>query len=323
MDRRTLLFAAVALAASSRRAVAQTRVYRIGFLGGSSPTSPESRHVWQAFREALRELGYVEGRNLVIEGRYYGDRLDQVPGLAAELVRLRVDVIVAAAPPAPEAARRATSTIPIVLANHTDPVGSGLAASLAKPGGNVTGLSLLAPELRVKQLQLLKEILPELRRVALLRIPTLPVDLKELEVQARSLGVQVFAVDAHGPADIAGAVAAAARERVGALMVLGGSMFFAHRETLVAEAARNRLPTVYLLREFVEAGGLLAYGVDLRENFRRAAGYVDRILRGARPGDLPIEQPSKFELAVNLKAASAIGVTVPPGVLARADLIIR
>ena len=325
MDRRTLLGSSLALLAVPMRAFAQApaRVFRIGFLGGSSPTSPESRHVWQAFLEELRRLGYVEGRNMVLEGRYYGDRLEQLPALAAELVQREVDVIVAAAPPAPEASRRASSTIPIVMANHTDPVASGLVASLARPGGNVTGLSLQARELRVKQLQLLKEVLPRLTRVAFLRNPTIPLDLNELESAARSLQLQVQIADARAPNELADALSAAATGRSGALVVLGGSMFFAHRARIAELAIRNRLPTVYLLADNVDAGGLMAYGPDLRDNFRRAAGYVDRILKGAKPGDLPIEQPTKFELAINLKTARALGIAIPPPVLARADRIVE
>ena len=325
MDRRTWLAAAVGLIAAPRVGDAQApaKVFRIGLLGGSTPTSPEAGHIWAAFFQEMRDLGYVEGQNVVFVGRYYGDRIEQLPAFAAELVRLQVDVIVAAATPAPETARRATSTIPIVVANHTDPVGSGLAQSLARPGGNVTGLSLVALELRLKQLQLLKEILPGLSRVAFLRHPTIPLDWRELESAARSLMIRVQMVDARGPNDFAGAFAAAARERAGAMIVLGGSTFFANRWRLAELAGRSRLPTVYLLREHVEAGGLMAYGVDLRDSFRRAAGYVDKILKGARPGDLPIERPTKFELAINLRAAKALGLAIPPAVLARADHLVE
>jgi putative tryptophan/tyrosine transport system substrate-binding protein len=325
LSRRAWLAGALGLLALAAPARAQTtaRVFRIGLLGGSSPTSPEAGHVWQAFFQELRDLGYVEGRNLIVEGRYYGDRLDQVQGFAAELVRLRVDVILAAAAPAPEAARRVTDTIPIVMANHPDPVGSGLAASLARPGGNVTGLSLLAPEMRVKQLEMLKEVLPRLSRVAFLRHPSIPLDMRDLERATQAMGLSVLVVQARVPEEFAAAFAAATRARAGALAVLAGSMFFAHRASIAELAARHRLPTVYLLREHVEAGGFMAYGVDLRDNFRRAAAYVDRILRGADPADLPIERPRKFLLAVNLKAAKGLGITVPPSVLTRADQIIE
>jgi putative ABC transport system substrate-binding protein len=325
MDRRTVLTGALALLAGPAiaRAQAPARAHRIGFLGGSSPDSPEARHVWAAFLQELRELGYAEGQNLVIEGRYYGDRLERVQPFADELVRLRVDLIVAAATPAPEAARRATSTIPIVMANHADPVGSKLVAGFARPGGNVTGLSLSSPAMRTKQLQLLKEILPNLTRVALLRHPTIPLDLSELHEAARSMKLQAQVVEAKMPDDLAGAVSAAAREGAGALFVLAGSMFFAHRKRVAELAARHRLPDVYLLREHVDAGGFMAYGVDLRDSFRHAARYVDRILKGAKPGDLPIEQPTKFVLAINRKTARTLGLTIPPAVLARADHIVE
>jgi putative ABC transport system substrate-binding protein len=324
MDRRAWLMGSLGFLATPLVTAAQppARVFRIGLLGGSTPTSPES-HIWEAFFQELRNLGYVESQNVVFEGRFYGDKVEQLPSFAAELVRLNVDVIVAAASPAPEAARRATATIPIVMANHADPVGSGLVASFARPGGNVTGLSLPGMELRLKQLQLLKEIVPRLSRVAFLRQPTIPLDHRELEAAARSLTIRVQVVEARAPGEFPEAFAAATRERAGALIVLAGSMFFANRTRLAELAVKSRMPAVYLLREHVQAGGLLAYGVDIRDNFRRAAGYVDRILKGIRAADLPVEQPTKFELAINLKAAKAIGLTIPPSVLARADHLLE
>jgi putative ABC transport system substrate-binding protein len=288
------------------------KVFRIGILSGASPTSPLAWPVWQAFFQGLRELGYVEGQNVVFEGRYYGDKVERLPALADELVRLQVDVIVAGATPAPETARRATATIPIVMANHSDPVSSGL-----------TGLSMASPALRVKHLQLLKEVLPRLTRVAFLKNPTIPLDLKELEAAAQAQKLQVHVVEASTPSELGDAFSAATRMRAGALCVLAGYMFWAHRARLAKLTAASRLPTVYLLREHVEAGGLMPYGVDLRDTYRRAAGYVDKILKGARPGDLPIEQPAKFELSINLKAAKGLGLTIPPSVLARADLIVE
>jgi ABC-type uncharacterized transport system substrate-binding protein len=325
MDRRTWLMGSLGVLGAPLVAEAQApaKVFRIGILSGASPTSPLGRPVWQSFFEGLRDLGYVEGRNVMFEGRYYGDSVERIPALAAELVRLLVDVIVAGAVPAPEAARRATSTIPIVMANHNDPVGSGLAVSLAKPGGNVTGMSMVSPELRIKQLQLLKEILPNLTSVAFLRNPAIPLDLQDLKAAAHSLKLQVHVVEASAPNQLGDAFSDATRKRAGALIVLAGYMFWAHRTRLAALAAASRLPTVYLLREHVDAGGLMAYGVDLRDNYRRAAGYVDKILKGAKPGDLPIEQPTRFELAINLKAAKGLGLTIPPAVLARADLIVQ
>ena len=325
IDRRTWLLSALSVVTAPLAANAQAppRVFRIGLLGSSGPNSTDSRHIWQGFFQGLRDLGWVEGRNVVFEGRFYGSRLEQLPAFAAELVRLQVDVIVAGAPPAPEAARDATSTIPIVMANHSDPVASKLVARLARPGGNITGLSMLSREMRVKQLQLLKETLPHLTRVAFLRHPDIVLDVRELEAAARSLGLSSHVVEARTPNELADAFSAATRQRAGALSVLAGAVFFAHR-TLIAELAlKNRLPTVYLLREHAEAGGLLTYGIDLVDNWRRVAGYVDKILRGAKPGDLPIEQPTKLELVINLKTAKALGIAIPRSVLARADQIIE
>jgi putative ABC transport system substrate-binding protein len=304
-------------------AQAPPRMFRIGVLGGSSPTSAEASHIWKEFFQGLRDLGWVEGQNIAVEGRYYGDRLDRLPALATELARVPVDVIVAAAPPAPEAARSATSTIPIVMANHPDPVAARLAASLARPGGNVTGLSLLSREMRIKHLQLLKELLPRLTRVAFLRHPDIPLDVSDLVVTARSLALAMHVIEAPTPGSIASAFAEATRQRAGAMSGFVGSMFFAHRAQIAQLAVRSRMPTVYLLREHAEAGGLLTYGIDLRDSFRRAAGYVDKILRGARPGDLPIEQPTKFELVINLKTAKALRITIPASIVARADQLIE
>jgi putative ABC transport system substrate-binding protein len=303
------------------------KVYRIGLLGGSPPTSPEAAHVWEGFFQGLRELGYVEGQNILIEGRFYGDQTERLSALAAELVQLNVDVIVAGSTPAPEAAQRATSTIPIVMANHADPVRSGLVASLARPVRNVTGLSLLAPELVGKQLQLLKEAVPGISRVAVLSQPTIPTHallLREAEVAARSLKVQLQVLEARAPSDFASAFSAMTKDRAGGLIVLaGGAMFFNHRTRIVELAAQSRLPAIHPRKEYAEAGGLMAYGGNLRESFRRAATYVDKILKGAKPGDLPIEQPTKFEFVVNLKTAKALGLTIPPSVLLRADQVIQ
>ena len=327
MDRRTFIRAfAGGLVAAPRVVGAQQRAsaWRIGMLGGSSPTSPEAAHVWGGFLQGLRELGYVDGRNIVIEGRYYGNSIERLPALAAELIRLEVDVIVAGAPPAPEAARRATATIPIVMINHNDPVGSGLAASLAKPAGNVTGMSLATAALRGKQLQLLKEIVPGLTTVAVLWNPTGPaLELKELEAAARSLNLQLQVVEARTSSEFPAAFAAATKKRAGALLPQGGSVYFANKARLVELATENRLPAIYGVKEYVEAGGLMAYGVDLGESARRAAWYVDRILKGARAGDLPIEQPTKFELAINLRAAKALGLAVPASLLLRADKVLE
>jgi putative ABC transport system substrate-binding protein len=327
MDRRTFLgtFAGGLLAAPiAAQAQPQANASRIGILGGSTPTSPEAAHVWAGFFQGLRELAYVDGRNIVIEGRYYGDSIERLPTLAAELVRLKVDVIVAGAPPAPEAARRATATIPIVMINHNDPIGSGLVASLAKPAGNVTGMSLATPALRGKQLQLIKEVVPRLTSVAILWNPNGPsLELSALEAAARSLNLQLHVVEARTSSEFPAAFAAATTKRAGALLPHGGSVYFADRVRLVQVAAESRLPTLYGVKEYVEAGGLIAYGVDLRDSARRAAAYVDKILKGSKAGDLPIEQPIKFQLFVNLKAAKSLGLTIPQSVLLRADEVIQ
>jgi ABC-type uncharacterized transport system substrate-binding protein len=302
---------------------AATTVWRIGVLTALYPPDAAPS---QAFRQQLRALGYVEGQNLVIEWRYAQGQDDRLPALAAELVRLNVHLLVADATIAIRAAMKATSTIPIVMANHPDPVGSGLVASLARPGGNVTGLSLLAPELRGKQLQLLKETVPRLGRVAVLMNPTIPSNalaVRELEVAAQALKLRLQVLKARAPAEFGEAFSAATHERAEALLIITSSMFFAHRVRLVELVARNRLPAVYSVREFVEVGGLIAYGADIRDSFRRAAWYVDQILKGTKPGDLPIEQPTKFELVINLRAARALGLAIPPAVLARADKVIE
>jgi putative ABC transport system substrate-binding protein len=327
VDRREFLgVAASGLLAAPRATEAQTpaKVPRIGVLGG---TSPEVSSVLRGFLDRLRELGYVKGQNVVIEGRYYGNRLDRLPALAAELVRLPVDVIVAGAAPAPEVARGATSTIPIVMAGlHPDPVGSGLVASLARPGGNVTGLAVEVSELRGKQLQLLKEAVPRLGHVAVLADPANPLhagELRGVEGAARLLKVRVRVLEARAPGDFAEAFSVATRERAGGLMVFGGSMMYSHRVRLVELATQSRLPLMAGPREFVEAGGFMSYGADLLASFRRAADYVDRILKGAKPSDLPVEQPTKFELVINLRTAKALGLTIPPAVLSRADEVIQ
>ena len=323
-----IVLTVVALLAASVPVESQTsaKTYRIGLLGAFSPTSPEGAHLWGAFLRELRDLGYAEGQNLVVEGRFYGNRLERLPALASELVRARVDVILAGAAPAPEAAKHATSTIPIVMAIHQDPVGSGLVATLARPGGNVTGLSTLAPELQGKRLQLLKELLPRLSRVAVLADPTVSIqreDVRALEPAARALQIELQVVEARTPHEIDAAFAAATRERAGALIVLSGPMFFGERGRITRLAAKNRLPAVYGWKEAAKLGGLMTYGVDFVHLYRRAATYVDKILKGARPADLPVEQPSKLDLVVNLRAAKALGLTFPQRVLTLADEIIE
>ena len=328
MDRRTLLAGSCGLLVTSSIAISQppAKVARIGILAGK-PTTPEAARLWEGFAQGLRELGYIDGKNVVIERRYFEGSIDALEPLAIELVRLRVDVIVTGASPAPEVAKRVSSTVPIVMAFHTDPLRSGLVASLAKPGGNVTGTSLVVTELRGKQLQLLKETLPKLGRVAILLDPTSStyrVDLKEVEAAARSLQMPTSIVEAGAPSDLAGALSVAAKERVGALLIIGGtSLFYSHRARIAELAIERRLPTMTGLRDFVEVGCLMAYGPSLVDGFRRAAWYVDRILKGAKPGDLPVEQATTFALTINVKTAKTLGVSIPPSVIARANATIE
>jgi putative ABC transport system substrate-binding protein len=302
------------------------KVPRIGYLVPSLAASP---HNHEAFRQGLRDLGYVEGRNVVIE---YGDaegKFERLPALAAELVALKVDVLVAPNTVGALAARQATRTLPIVFATAGDPVTSGLVTSLARPGGTATGLSLLGPELIGKCLELLKQVVPRVSRVAALWEPGVIGEhmdkdmLKRAEGAARALGVRLQVVEARGPADFDRAFSDMTRARAGALTVLGSTMFSTERRRLVDLAAENRLPAVYPWREFVDAGGLMAYGANVADLYRRAATYVDKILKGAKAGDLPVEQPTKFELVVNLKAAKALGLTIPQSLLLRADEVIQ
>jgi putative ABC transport system substrate-binding protein len=301
------------------------KIARIGYLMLDLAASP---HLREAFRQGLRDLGYVEGRNVVIEHRSAEGKPERLPALAAELVALKVDVLVAAATLPALAAKQATKTIPIVFAFAGDPVTSGLVTSLARPGGNVTGLSGLAPELVGKRLELLTHAVPGVSRVAVLWQPggqgerTDKDMLKEAEVTARALGVRLQFVEARGPADFDRAFSDMTRERAGALTVLAGTMFFNERRRLVDLAAKNRLPAAYGSRDFVDAGGAMSYGANTADLFRRAAAYVDKILKGAKPGDLPVEQPTKFELVINLKAAKALSLTIPPSLLARADHVV-
>ena len=330
VDRRTFLagtgavLLAAPLAAEAQQAA---KVARIGYLATNLAGIP---HVHEAFRQGLRDLGYVEGRNLMIEYRSAEGKLERLPALAAELVALKVDVIVAAAgtPPA-LAAKQATRALPIVFIGAGDPVTSRLVTSLARPGGNVTGLSALSPELVGKWLELLTQAVPGVSRVAFLQQPgalgerTEKDILKAAEVAARALGVRLQFVEARGPADIDRAYSDMTRARAGALTVLSTPMFSAERRRLLDLAAKNRLPTVYSFREYVDAGGLMSYGPNLADLFRRAATYVDRILKGTKPGDLPVEQPTKFDLVINLKTAKALGLTIPQSVLGRADEVIQ
>ena len=305
------------------------KVPRIGMLLTLSPEHPEGRAPLAQFRQALRELGYVEGRNIVIEYRWAEGRVERFPALAAELVRLKVDLIVAVATPHARAAKQATTTIPIVAWAMQDPVKDGLVASLARPGGNVTGLTFLGPELVPKRLQLLKEAVPGVSRVAGLWHPggyaegTKQDMVNEVEGAARGLGLQLQLVGAEAPHDLDSAFSTMARGRADALIQLPSPMFYGERRRIVDLAAKHRLPAMYNAREFVDLGGLMAYGASLPDLARRAASYVDKILKGAKSADLPVEQPTKFELVINLKTAKALGLTIPQSVLVRADEIIK
>jgi putative ABC transport system substrate-binding protein len=300
------------------------KVPRIGYLIGGSLSSISNRT--EAFRQGLRELGYVEGKNIVIEWRSAEGKLDRLPALAAELVRLKVDVIVSSAASQTPVAKEATKTIPIVMAQDNDPVETGVVASLARPGGNITGLAALTPELSGKRLELLKEVVPKLSRVAVLGTSTIPgytLSLKETERAAGAFGVKLQYIDVLDPRDIENAFRAASSGRAEAVLALGGPVLLTLRTQVADLAVKNRLPVIYPRPEFVEAGGLMTYGVDIADLHRRAAKYVDKILKGAKPADLPVEQPTKFELIINLKAAKQIGLTIPPNVLARADKVIK
>jgi putative ABC transport system substrate-binding protein len=330
MERRAFMgMLAGGLLAAPRVSEAQpaAKVPRIGILGISPVAGTGSR--LEAFLLGLRDLGYVEGRNIVIEYRDHEGKVERLPALAAELVALKVDVIVAANTGAGLAAKQTTKTLPIVVAAAADPVTSGLVGSLARPGGNVTGLSALAPELVGKCLELLSQAAPGVSRVAVLWQPgalderTDKDMLKAADVAARALGVRLQFVGARGPADFDGAFSDMTRARAGALTVLTSVMFIGERRHLVDLAAKTRLPAVYPQRDFVDAGGLMSYGPNGPDLFRRAATYVDKILKGAKPADLPVEQPTKFELVINLKTAKALGLTIPQSLLLRADEVIQ
>jgi putative ABC transport system substrate-binding protein len=332
------LILALALLAAPLAAEAQQtgKVARIGLLGGSSPTSPEASHLWEAFFQGLRELGYVEGQNIAIERRYSEGRAERLPGLAATLARLNVNVIVVDACGAPlNAASQATSTIPIVIAAcNDDLVATGLISSLARPGGNITGLSELTPELGAKRLELLKEAVPRMRRVAVLWNPTYSerfsanfrfwsADWTEVRAATQVLGLTLQSVEVRGPDDFETAFSAMIRERADALIAFSDPLIVFHGRRIADLAAKSRLPALYPSREVVDAGGLMSYGPSLSDRFRRAAVYVGKILKGAKPADLPMEQPTKFELVINLKTAKALGLTIPQSLLRRADEVIR
>jgi putative ABC transport system substrate-binding protein len=300
------------------------KVPQLGVISGGSVSTDAAYH--ESFLQGLRELGRIKGKNILIEYRYAEGNRDRLAGFAAEFVHLEVDVIVAAGATGIREAKKATKTIPIVMTNVSDPVALGFVASLAKPGGNITGLSSLAPELSGKRLELLKEVFPNLSRMAVLWQPGGPgsaLRAKETETMAHSLGIKLQLVEVRGPNDFERAFSAMKKERAEALVPLRSPLIGNQVKQIIELAARDRLPVMYDERGFAEAGGLMFYGTDHLDLFHRAASYVDKILKGAKPADLPIEQPTKFEFIVNLKAAKQIGVTIPPNVLARADKVIK
>jgi putative ABC transport system substrate-binding protein len=315
----TLSLLAAPLAAEAQQV---GRIPRIGLLWSGASLDPYA----QAFRQGLQELGYVEGKSIVLEDRSAEGRPDRLPTLVAELVRLQVDVILTAESETIRAAWQATKTIPIVMATSGDPVGLGVVASLAHPGGNVTGLSSISTELAGKRLELLKGLVPDVTRVAFVWNPDNPVQalmFTETEVAARSLEVPLQSLKVRGPSELDDAFSAMTKERAGALIVVVDLMLFAHMRRIADLAVASRLPAIAQRKEFAEAGGLMTYGPSYSDMFRRAATYVDKILKGAKPANLPVEQPTKFELVLNLKTAEALGLTIPPRVLFQADEVIR
>jgi putative ABC transport system substrate-binding protein len=315
---------AFAICGAVAQAQQPARIHRIGILSPSSGSFFSARV--EAFRQRLRQLGYVEGKNILIEYRYAEGKGERLPDLAAELVRLKVDVIVTIGPSATLAAKKASGTIPIVFAGASDPVGTGIVSSLARPGGNITGLSLMAPDLDGKRLELLKEAFPKVARVALLWPPSgsrgnLP--LTDMESAAKALGVKLLSLPVRSLDEFEGAFARGNKERAQALITTTGGRINTQQRRVLDFAAKNRLPAIYHYSEFVEAGGLMSYGPDNTDLWRRAATYVDKILKGAKPADLPVQQATKFEFLVNMNAAKQIGLTIPPNVLARADKVIK
>ena len=297
-----------------------TSVPRIGFLRHGSPPDPFA----EGFRQGLRDLGYIEGKNIVVEYRWTEGKIERVPELAQDLVHRKVRVIVGSGEPVLHALKNATATIPIVMGTSQDPVGSGFVASLARPGGNITGMTSNSAELAGKRLELLKQAFPSASRIAVLWDQGVsPAQLRSTEKMSRSLGLQFQSLEVRGPGDLESVIATTRKERAGAIVVLGSATLFAQRNELAAFVDRARLPAIYSHGGFVEAGGLMSYGAHFPEAFRRAASYVDRILNGAKPGDLPVEQASRFELVVNMKTAKALGITIPEKVLVRADRVIE
>jgi putative ABC transport system substrate-binding protein len=319
-----LLTAVLLTATPPARAQQPAGILRIGILSGSSASFFSARV--EAFRRRLRELGYVEGKNIFIEYRYADGKRERLPDLVAELVRLKVDVIVTVGAPAAQAAKKASGTIPIVFAGASDPVGTGIVSSLARPDGNITGLSLMVPDLDGKRLELLKEAVPTVARVAFLWQPGGTrgnLALTDMEAAAKALGVKLLSLEVRSLDDFEGAFARAKREGAQALITTTGERINTQLRRVLDFAAKNRLPAIYHYSEFVETGGLMSYGPDNTDVFRRAGDFVDKILKGAKPADLPVEQPRKFEFIINLKAAKQIDLTIPPNVLVRADRVIK
>jgi ABC-type uncharacterized transport system substrate-binding protein len=322
-----VLLASLALASFHPAEAQQTnRVPRIGWLVTGVPSSSSSLSL-EAFRQGLRDLGYIEGKNIQIESRYAEGKLDRLPSLVAELVQSKVDVLISGTLVAIRAAKQATNTIPIVMVLSVDPVATGLVDSLARPGGNITGLTNLARDLSGKRLELFKEVVPGISHVGMLRDaddPSAAIGFKEYEAVARALKVQLQSLEVHGPnPDLEGAFQAAAKGRANALITIRGSLFNRYPKRIADLAIKNRLPLMFERNEYVEAGGLMSYATNDVDQWRRAATYVDKILKGAKPSELPVEQPTKFELVFNLKTAKQIGLTIPPNVLARADKVIK
>jgi putative ABC transport system substrate-binding protein len=327
IDRRRFLLTSLAgaVAVPLGAGAQQTgKVWRVGYLAAGAGS--ENLTYLNAFRQGLRDLGYVEGRSITIDYRWGEGKYERLPKLADEFVHMKVDVIVAANAPSAQAAKEVTTTIPIVMTVLVDPAVAGLVASLARPGGNITGLSMIAPDLVGKHLELLKEMVPKISLVAVLGNPANPgtaPQLREAKAAAQALGLQLQVVEARGPSELDGAFAAMTRARAEAVLVLVDAMFGDQREKIANFAIKSRLPAVSGLTRHAQAGDLLAYGASRVDVYRRAATYVDKIIKGAKPADLPIEQPSKFELVINLKTAKALGLTIPPSLLLRADQVIE
>ena len=328
MKKTILSLVAILILASFHLAEAQQtgKIIRIGFLDAS--TASGMAGLVETFRQEMRKLGWIEGKNIAFEYRFAEGKFDRLPGLAADLVRLKVDLIVVTTGNAALASKKATSSIPIVMTNVGDPVGQGLVATLARPGGNLTGFSGLQPELNTKRLEILKDTVPKLTRVGLLRGSGggigQDLQLKEIRPAATALQLKLEEIETQlGPKDLESAFQTAKQKQVGAIMTMANLQFFAERKRIVEFAGKYRLPAIYWQKEFVDEGGLISYGVDYDDLYRHAAVYADKILKGAKPADLPVQQATKFEFIINLKAAKQIGLTIPPNVLARADKVIK